>query len=317
MSATGQGWQDIYFSAHDGLKLYGRRYQPAGDDASRRRAVVCLPGLTRNGRDFHDLSMTLSSGVDARPVYTLDFRGRGFSEHDTDPRNYAIAVEMLDVQDFLIVTGLDRPVIFGTSRGGLVAMALAAAQPNAVGGIVLNDIGPVIEQAGLTRIAAYAGRTPVPLTWQEAADHVQSLMKGTFPAVSTEQWTEVARQWFNERDGRPAPGYDPKVAESLKTAEGPPPEMWDLFKALGPFPLLVMRGEHSDILSSATLEQMRSRHPDCTTVIVPGQGHAPLLKDTASFDAVRHFLAHVDARKSGTGVEPPPKAAAGNTPAEA
>jgi pimeloyl-ACP methyl ester carboxylesterase len=292
--AEAKAWQDLTFSARDGLRLYGRCY-PAPDSGEARRPLVCLPGLTRNSRDFHDIAMALSRGEKARSVYTLDLRGRGLSEYDPDPRNYSVFVEMLDVQDYLVVAGLERPAVLGTSRGGLIAMALAAAQPNAMGAVILNDIGPVIEVSGLARIAGYAGRIPTPLSWEEATELVAGMSRAAFPAVPEAQWAEVARQWFNEKDGRPAAGYDPAIARSLAAGEGPPPALWHLFKALANFPLLVLRGENSDILAAATLEQMRADHPACSTYIVPGQGHAPLLKDDGSIGAIRRFLDSVDA----------------------
>src|SRR5690606_914696 len=119
---------------------------------SRLRPVLCLAGLTRNSRDFHDIAMALSSGENARDVYALDCRGRGRSQHDPDWRNYSIPVEVLDVQDLITLRGLEKTAIIGTSRGGLISMALAAAQPTIIGAVVLNDIGPVIERDGLTRI---------------------------------------------------------------------------------------------------------------------------------------------------------------------
>jgi pimeloyl-ACP methyl ester carboxylesterase len=296
----GQAWEDIFFSAHDGLRLYARHYPAPG---SRRRPAVCLPGLTRNSRDFHDLAMALSSGEDARAIYTLDFRGRGRSEHDRNWRNYAIPIEMLDVQDLITMLDLERPAIIGTSRGGLISMVLAAAQPNAMGAVVLNDIGPVIERDGLIRIAAYVGRLPVPKTWEEAARTAAAMNRSSFPGVPEDQWVEVARQLFNETDGRPAPGYDPRLARSFSVSDGPVPELWPQFTALTRFPLLVIRGEHSDILSADTVRKMRARHPQCASLTVPGQGHAPLLKDALSISAVAQFLADVDAGRSIAGLD--------------
>jgi pimeloyl-ACP methyl ester carboxylesterase len=208
---------------------------------------------------------------------------------------------MLDVQDFMTLAGLHRAAIIGTSRGGLIAMVLAAAQPTAIGAVVLNDIGPVIERAGLIRIAGYAGRTPVPASWQQATEFVASMNRRAFPAVSEAQWQEVARQLFNEEDGRPAAGYDPKLGRSISVTDGPAPELWPQFLALSHAPLLVIRGETSDLLSPATVHQMCTRHPNCTALTVPGQGHAPLLKDGSTIAAIARFLAEVDAGRSVAG----------------
>lgn len=292
-------WRDIFFTARDGLRLYARHY-PA--PSSRRKPVLCLPGLTRNSRDFHDIAVALSSGNDARDVYALDYRGRGRSQHDPDWRNYRVPIEMLDVQDLIVLLGLERPAIIGTSRGGLITMVLAAARPSAVGAVVLNDIGPVIERDGLTRIAGYIGSTPLPSTWEDATRQVAELNRRAFPAVPEEQWAEVARQWLNDDKGYPAPGYDPELAKSFSAADGPSPALWPQFTALTRVPLLILRGEHSDILSEATLQAMCERHPECAAHTVPGQGHAPLLKDTRTITAVANFLANVDIGRSVTGL---------------
>ena len=283
--------RSIAFAARDGLRLAGACYEAA---ASTRPPVLCLPGLTRNGRDFHDLAQALSSGADPRAVYTLDSRGRGLSEFDRDWKNYTVLVEMHDVIDFAAVTGLHDATVIGTSRGGLIAMLLAAAQPSILGAVVLNDIGPVIERDGLSRIAGYVGRMPLPGSWQEAGDIVASMDRRAFPAVPSEQWESVARARFNEKDGRPARGYDPNLARTFSAKDGPVPELWPQFAALGRHPLLVIRGENSDILSAATLAEMQQRHSDCAAFIVPGEGHAPLLKDARSIRAIQRFLAAVD-----------------------
>ena len=282
----------ITFSARDGLRLHAECYEAA---ASNRRPVLCLAGLTRNGRDFRDLALALSGGQEPRRVYTLDSRGRGLSESDRDWKNYSIPVEMQDVIDFAALTGLHGATVIGTSRGGLIAMVLAAAQPSILGAVVLNDIGPVIERDGLSRIAGYVGRMPLPGSWAEAGEIVAGMNRRNFPAVSPEQWERVAHAWFNEQDGRPARGYDPKLGRSISVKDGPVPELWEQFAALGDLPLLAIRGENSDILSAATFAQMQKRHPDCALIDVPGEGHAPLLMDGRSIGAIARFLSAVDA----------------------
>jgi pimeloyl-ACP methyl ester carboxylesterase len=297
-TARGEAWRDLWVTLRDGLRLYGRHYPAPG---SSLKPVVCLPGLTRNSRDFHDLGLALSQGETARSVYTLDLRGRGLSDHDSDWRNYAVPIEMLDVQEFLTMLDLDKPTILGTSRGGLIAMVLAAAQPNALGAVVLNDIGPVIDRDGLVRIKAYVGKVPVPSSWEDAARLVADMSRKAFPAVPEAQWAEVARQWFNDVNGKPAPSYDAKLERSFSLADGPVPELWPQFKALSGVPMLVIRGENSDILSATTVQQMRARHPQCASMTVAGQGHAPLLKDSASISAIAQFLADVDAGRPVAG----------------
>ena len=281
----------ITFTSRDGLALHAQCYDAP---SSPRPPVLCLAGLTRNGRDFHDLAMALSTGPNARRVYTLDSRGRGLSQYDREWRNYTIPIEMHDVIDFATVTGLHGATVIGTSRGGLIAMVLAAIQPTILRAVVLNDIGPVIERDGLSRIAGYVGRMPLPGSWAEAADIVAGMNQRGFPAIPKEQWIEIARAWFNESDGRPARGYDPNLGRTMSVKDGPAPTLWPQFEALGALPLLVIRGENSDILSAATVKEMQSRHADCSVLDVPGEGHAPFLKDNRSIGAITRFIAAVD-----------------------
>jgi len=293
---SSEPFEDIYYTSRDGLRLHGRCYHGRGRSAARTRPVLCLAGLTRNGRDFHDLAVALSTHpTNARTVYTLDYRGRGLSDSDPDWRNYSITVEMLDVIDFMTLIGLYDVAIVGTSRGGLITMLLAAARPTAIGAAVLNDIGPVIEHEGLARISGYVGRVPLPISWPDAARMMRELNRRHFPDVPDSVWEEAARQWYNEKNGRPAPGYDAKLGNALSVLDGPMPALWPQFETLKRVPLMVIRGENSDLLTAATVDEMRRRHPAMATITVVGQGHAPLLKDTASIEALRHFLGATDA----------------------
>jgi pimeloyl-ACP methyl ester carboxylesterase len=287
-----QRWTDTHFTSRDGLRLYARHY-PVPE--TWRRPLVCLAGLTRNSRDFHDLACALaSSDAEGRNVYALDYRGRGRSQHDPNWRNYGILTELNDVLDFLIVKGLTHAAVIGTSRGGILAMLMAVLRPSSVGAVVLNDIGPVIERDGLTRIAAYVGRVPLPADWAEATRIIRDLNHRQFPAVPEAQWGELARQYFNDDNGLPSAAYDPALAKSLAQMTAAIPQLWSQFTALTPVPVLALRGEHSDILSTATLEDMRRRHPRLETATISGQGHAPLLKDDTSIRLVAEFLKRTD-----------------------
>ena len=298
MTGAPQRYESLYFVQRNGLKLHARIY-PAlhADPGSARdpaRPLVCLPGLTRNSRDFHELALALSRGERARIVYALDYRGRGLSDNDTDWRNYTVPAEMHDVFDFLVARGLEQAAILGTSRGGLIAMLLAAAQPAIMGPVILNDIGPVIEREGLTRISSNVGRTPLPRDWTEAAAMVRDLNIRDFPAVPEQDWEAIARQLFNEKNGRPAPGYDPGLGRTFSVLDGPMPALWPQFEALTRVPVMVIRGVNSDILSAATVDLMRQRHPDLTELAITGQGHAPWLRDEASIGEIRRFLERTD-----------------------
>ena len=286
-------FQEIYFTAQDGLRLYARHYPAARK--LHLRPVLCLAGLTRNCRDFHDVALALAHHPQTpRDVYAIDMRGRGLSEHDGDWRNYAIPVELQDVIDFMTMTGLHNAGIIGTSRGGLITHMLAAAQPTRIGAVVLNDIGPVIDMNGLVRIAGYVGRTPVPKSWADAGRAVRDLSKRDFPGMTESAAESFAHQLFNERAGKPAAGYDPKLSRCLSVLDGPIPALWPQFDGLKHVPVLVIRGANSDLLSKATVEDMHRRHPRLASIEVPGEGHAPLLHDAPTINAIANFFANAD-----------------------
>lgn len=285
-------FEEIFYTQRNGLRLHARRY-PAVTGASGRPAV-CLPGLTRNCRDFHELALALSAGPSARDVYALDMRGRGLSDYDRDWRNYAVPIEAQDVIDFMAMTELHEPAIIGTSRGGLITMVLASVQPGIVGPVVLNDIGPVIEAKGLGRIASYVGRTPVPRDWSEAGTLVRELFGRAFSGVAENEWEAIARQMFNDRNGRPAQAYDPSLGRAMSVLDGPVPALWPQFQSLRTKPVLVIRGQNSDLLSAETISEMHRRHPRLSALVVAGEGHAPLLRDAPTIAAISEFLATND-----------------------
>ena len=292
-----KNWQDIFFTSRNGLRLYARHYPaPETAVAARRRPLLCLPGLTRNCRDFHELAsfMIDPANPSARDVFAVDYRGRGRSAHDPEWQNYTLQNEALDVLDFMTLTGLHNVAIAGTSRGGLITMLMATLRPASLGAVVLNDIGPVIEREGLLRIIAYIGRVPLPATWPEAGALVRDLNKRQFPGVPDHLWDDIAKQWFNEEHGQPVHAYDQNLDKVIAVSPGPIPSLWPQFDAMARLPMLVLRGELSDILSPATVADMQLHHPGLEAVTVRGQGHAPLLRDRASIIAVADFLLRAD-----------------------
>ncbi len=290
-------FNEIRITTRDGLKLYARHYPAAG---SRLNPALCLPGLTRNSRDFHALATALSDPGSGAPraVYTLDFRGRGLSDRDGEPKNYAVPVEAEDVIEVVAALGIAGAGIIGTSRGGLVAMVLAAMKPEILGPVVLNDIGPVLESTGLERIAGYVGKASMPgarpNTWAEAAATVKAIDQQQFPDISDAGWEAIARQRFNEADGRPVPGYDGAIGRSITLPEGPLPTLWPQFDAMSAIPVMVVRGALTDLLSEETVAEMGRRHPGLAVTSVAGQGHAPLLEDASTISAISRFLSLAD-----------------------
>lgn len=302
MLADTRNWRDIYFTSRDGLRLYARHYPVPG---SSRRAVLCLPGLTRNCRDFHELATRLSDPRGhRREVFAVDYRGRGLSEHDPEWRNYSPLVECLDVLDLLTLQGVRDIAVIGTSRGGLIAMIMAALRPAVVRAVVLNDVGPVIEPEGLARIIGFVGRVPLPESWEAAAALVREINQAQFPNVPAEEWMAVARHWFNDENGLPSPSYDPNLGKTISSADltASRPDMWPQFQGLARVPVLALRGEHSDMLSEATLQRMASLHPMLMTHTVRGQGHAPLLRDEATQQLISNFLVRLDGQTAQTGL---------------
>lgn len=289
-----QPWRDIHCSASDGLRLYGRHYQAL---KSVGRPAFCLAGLTRNSEDFHVLAMALAQDAQApRDVYCLDARGRGRSEYDRDWRNYTPYVELLDALDFMTVAGLHNVAVLGTSRGGILTMLMAALRPTAIGVAILNDIGPEIVTAGLARIVAYVGRTPSAANWEEAARLIRQINGQFFPRLSDEEWLAVAHQWFEDKEGRPTPAYDPKLGRAIAQIDltRKIPDTWPQFLALSEVPTLAIRGEYSDLLSEATFDAMAERHPNLQTLTVEAEGHAPLLRDAPTIGRIAAFLAATD-----------------------
>lgn len=231
-----------------------------------------------------------------REVYCPDYRGRGKSDHDPQWRNYSPFIELLDVLDLMTIAGLERAAIVGTSRGGIIAMIMALMRPNMMAALVLNDIGPEIETSGLARIMGYAGKIPVPDDWEEAAALVETMNKRFFTNLDKDDWQELARQFFDEEDGKPSPSYDNNLANALGEIDITQkiPTMWTHFEALKRVPVLVLRGENSDILSPKTLQRMSQAHPRLASVTIHAQGHAPLLKDRFSIGIIADFLRETD-----------------------
>lgn len=291
----GAGPQSIYLPAPDGLRLHARLYKSA-PGTHGKHPIVCLPGLARTADDFDDLARHLSRGENARRVICLDYRGRGLSERDKDWKNYDVRVELADTLSVLDALGIERAILIGTSRGGLITMALSAVRPTLIAGAVLNDIGPVIERQGLLRIKGYVGKLPVPRNWDEAGEILQRLSDGQFAGMYADAWRKAARLTWHETPSGLALSYDPALLHAVAgmDLEKPLPELWQYFDGLADVPILVIRGENSDILSEETVGEMQMRHPALAIFHALGQGHAPFLDSQVILTRLQDFILSVE-----------------------
>jgi pimeloyl-ACP methyl ester carboxylesterase len=283
-----------FVTAQDGLNLHVRAYGPR---AGTSLPVVCLPGLARTSADFHPLAGALSS-MSPRPVFAMDYRGRGRSDYDRDPANYNLGIELNDLLAVLTALGIGPAVFIGTSRGGILTMLLAVARPRAVAGAVLNDIGPVIEPRGLMRIKGYVGKLPQPVSFEDGGEILRRLFGAHFPRLTSADWTAYARRTFEERGGKLVPSYDPELAQAMAGVdiERQPPPLWKEFNALERVPVMVVRGANSDLLSPETVAAMRVCRRDLRVLEVPDEGHAPLLADHATIGSIADFIADCETR---------------------
>lgn len=281
--------REVLCASHDGrLQLYGRAWGPAG----AARTILCLHGLTRNSLDFGALARRLA-GADTQ-VVAFDQRGRGRSQWDPETANYRADLYARDMLSALDQLGVSRAVLIGTSMGGLMSMMMAAAAPDRVLGMVINDVGPEIDPRGLDRIRSYVGKRGPPSDWAEAARAVAQDNAVAFPDYGPEDWLAFARRVYAEvPQGRVVAAYDPAIAQGLNPDQTgvAPPDLWPLWDALKAFPILVIRGEISDLLSASALEQMAVRHPGLQTAVVPLRGHAPMLDEPIALEAIERFLA--------------------------
>ncbi len=287
-------WRDIYFTVHDGLRLYARDY---GDRKSTALPVVCLAGLTRNSKDFHDIAVPLSRN---RRVLALDYRGRGLSEHASDWTSYNPIVELADTLALMAREGVEEAAVIGTSRGGLIAMLMAAVRPTALKAVVLNDIGPEISTEGLLRIRGYLQYAPSPAHWDDARDILQKSNPG-FHNLSEAEWTAFARRTFRDARGVPKIDFDPNLGRTFVSYDdivyGRVPTLWSQFAAMNAIPALVVRGENSDLLSVGTVEKMRRLRRNLDVITVPGRGHAPFLTEDGILDAIEKLIAKADTHR--------------------
>ncbi|WP_299351672.1 alpha/beta hydrolase [uncultured Shimia sp.] len=269
------------FTTSDNLSLH---YTDEGEGP----ALLCLSGLTRNGADF---GYTMPALAGCR-IIRLDYRGRGQSDWAEDFMTYTIARESQDVLELMDHLGLESAAILGTSRGGLIALTLAAIARDRVAGVCFVDVGPVLELAGLAVVVDYLGRNPIWKTLDEAVEVIGSRMAG-FANVPQSRWREEVEKHFIEADGGLTINYDPKLRDAVlagfdPTAEAP--DLWPLFDALKGVPVAAIRGSNSDLMSAATLDEMQRRMPGMIAAVVPDRGHVPFLDEAESVAALRTWI---------------------------
>ncbi len=280
-------FEDRFYEGAGGVRLHYRDYAGAAD----RPPVLCLHGLTRNARDFEGVAARLA--VEGWRVIVPDMRGRGLSAW-ADPASYALPVYLKDVDALTAHAGFDRAVYVGTSMGALLTMLSAAARPGRVAGACLNDIGPLIEHAGLERIAGYLGRVGPFANWAGAAAAIAASDGPTFPVYSTADWDVHARRRLRAGVDGIVADYDPRVADGFSADPGEGANaLWPMFDALAGVPLVSVRGACSDLFTAVTQEAMAARVAGLDVVVVPGVGHAPGLEEAEAMAALDRVLGRV------------------------
>jgi pimeloyl-ACP methyl ester carboxylesterase len=282
------GFADRFWTSRDGLKLHFRDYPGRAD----RPPLLCLPGLTRNARDFAELAERLAGEW---RVICPDLRGRGDSAYAKDSASYNPLQYAEDIALLIEAEGLGRVIAFGTSLGGILTMLLAMTGPERLAGALLNDIGPEIEPTGLARIRDYVGQARSFPTWMHAARALEELQRAAFPDYEVADWLAMAKRCMVlSGNGRIHFDYDMKIAEPFTQPGGEAgADLWPAFAALKDRPVLLLRGELSDILSAQTLAKMARYLPDAEAVTVPRVGHAPMLGEPAAVAAIDRLLARL------------------------
>lgn len=281
----------FYRSACGRLRLHARDQGPRDAPLT----VLCLHGLTRNSADFEWLAARLANRY---RVISADQRGRGLSDPDPDPTNYRPDVYVGDMLALLDHLGIDRVVLIGTSLGGLMSMILCSLAPQRVRAMVLNDVGPEVQAAGLDRIRQWVGKLPPPADWADAARQSAVINGPAFPDYGPADWMEFAHRTYrgDPGTGRPVPAYDPAIAQALRqpASSAVPPDLWQLWDTLPAIPILIVHGLLSDILSALTVCRMAQRHGATRSVSLSNRGHAPMLDEPPAVAAIYDLLTDVE-----------------------
>lgn len=284
-------WSDHYWWSSDGVRLHARVYPgPEGSDGAP--PVLCMPGLARNARDFEALGPHLAQ---FRKTIVIEFRGRGDSAYAKDPMTYVPLTYVQDVVALLDDLAIERFATVGTSLGGLVSMLMAATLPGRLVGAVLNDVGPELQAAGLERIRDYIGAGGSQPTWVHAARAYAELNGAVYPDYGIHDWLRLTKRTHRlTPEGRIVTDYDKQIAAPLRLPGGEAGvDLWPAYRALGAIPLLILRGELSDILARPSGEKMVAELPRARLVEVPGVGHAPTMDEPVARAAIDAWIAEL------------------------
>jgi len=275
-------YSDCYFTNADGLQQYYRDY---GNPFEGAEIMLCIPGLTRNSRDFSHVADQFAPHF---RVIAVDLRGRGKSDYDPQPERYQPVTYVSDISALLAHLSVDSVHICGTSLGGIITMILQAMKPGVVKSAIINDIGPEIDPKGIAHIKTYVGKTPILESWEQAVMLMKAGAAKIYPDFTHNQWEDFTARLFVMRDGRPVPDYDPNIAKPFESdTDTAAPDLWPVFQAMISVPTMLVRGDLSDLLTVATAEKMQQQHSDFKLVSVPRVGHAPILNEDsviAAFD---------------------------------
>ena len=282
-------YEDYWYQSSDDLRLYARDY-PCRDSAIvHPETLLCMHGLTRNSADFAELADHLCQRY---RVLSVDQRGRGRSEYDSVTANYNPLTYVQDMFTLLDQLDVAEVILVGTSLGGLMSFLMSAMQPQRVRAMIINDIGPEVDPRGLERIKSYVGKSTPVSSWDEAVTRAREIAEVAFPDFSDEQWLDFTRGIYREENGVFVLDYDPAISQPLDDDDASvvPPDLWAVFEAIASIPMLLIRGESSDILARSCVDGMRSRKSDLQAVEIPRRGHAPTLNEVPSRAAIDDFL---------------------------
>lgn len=286
-------YKDIWYESADGLRLYARDYAHA--QQADAVTVLCMHGLTRNSADFEDIASVLASRY---RLIVADQRGRGLSAYDPNPENYNPLIYVKDMFLLLETLNLSKAVLMGTSMGGIMAMMMAAMKPDSIQALIINDIGPEVGVKGLDRLKKYVGKSTAISTWEEAAKQSAEINGIAFPDASDEDWHKFARRTYREGiDGLPVPAYDPNIAVPLNDpkSDSAAPNLWPVYDQIDAKPMLLIRGEYSDILETDCVDKMRQKNAELEVSTVPKVGHAPMLSEAVAQGSIESFLSRLRA----------------------